>query len=112
MLYFCESCFKLAHKSEETNSHSKEKIDYYCPIDTKCSIHLTHPLDLFCIDEKGKLMIIIYCLVLCCSLCYYKNMHDGHKVLEITDEDSLKKENITLDNSKNEIETNIKKLEN
>ena len=53
--YFCDSCFKIAHKSEEKKSHSKEKIDYFCPIDTKCSIHKTHPMDLFCIDEKGKL---------------------------------------------------------
>ena len=53
--YFCDSCFKIAHKSEEKKSHSKEKIDYFCPIDTKCSIHKTHPMDLFCLDEKGKL---------------------------------------------------------
>ena len=51
---FCESCFKIAHKSEETKSHNKEKIDYFCPIDTKCPIHKTHPLDLFCIDEKSN----------------------------------------------------------
>ena len=54
MLYFCDSCFQIAHKSEETKSHTKEKIDYFCPIDTKCRIHKTHPLDLFCSDEKGK----------------------------------------------------------
>ena len=55
MLYFCESCFQIAHKSEAKKTHSKEKIDYFCPIETKCPIHKTHPMDLFCIDEKGKI---------------------------------------------------------
>ena len=39
-------------------------------------------------------------------------MHEGHKVLEIDDEDSLKKENLTIENSKNEIDINIQKLDN
>ena len=38
-------------------------------------------------------------------------MHDGHKVLEITDEEALKKENLTIDNSKDELDINIIKLE-
>jgi len=38
-------------------------------------------------------------------------MHDDHKVLEITDEEALKKENITIENTKNEFDVNIKKLE-
>ena len=59
MQYFCDSCFQIAHKNEETKFHTKGKIDYFCPIDTKCLIHKTHPLDLFCIDEKGKLHIFI-----------------------------------------------------
>ena len=39
-------------------------------------------------------------------------MHNDHKVLEITDEESLKKENITIDNIKNEFDININKLAN
>ena len=39
-------------------------------------------------------------------------MHDEHKVLEITDEESLKKENITIDIYKNDFNNDIKKLEN
>ena len=38
-------------------------------------------------------------------------MHDDHKVLEITDEEALKKENITIENTKNDFDVNIKKLE-
>ena len=37
-------------------------------------------------------------------------MHEGHKILEINDEESLTKENITIENSKNEIGNNIQKL--
>ena len=39
-------------------------------------------------------------------------MHNDHKVLEITDEESLKKENIIIDNIKNEFDININNLEN
>ena len=34
---------------------------------------------------------------LCCSICYFKNYHNGHKMIEINDEESLKKENITIE---------------
>ena len=57
MLYFCDSCFQIAHKKKEKNSHAKEKIDYFCPIDTKCSIHKIYPNGLFCVDEKSKIII-------------------------------------------------------
>ena len=32
-------------------------------------------------------------------MCYYLNLHQGHKVLLINDEESLKKENITIESS-------------
>ena len=54
MLYYCDSCFKIAHENGEKKSHNKEKIDYYCPIDIRCPIHKLYPNELFCIDEKGK----------------------------------------------------------
>ena len=60
MFYFCDSCFQIAHKSEETKSHNKEKIDYFCPIDTKCQFHNIYPNGLFCLDEKSNLNIIFY----------------------------------------------------
>ena len=55
MSYFCDTCFQIAHKSEETKSHKKEKIDYFCPIDVKCPIHKLYPNELFCTDEMSKL---------------------------------------------------------
>ena len=57
------------------------------------------------------LIFILLILVLCCSLCVVKNFHPDHKVLEITDEEALKKENLTIENTKNDFDTNVKKLE-
>jgi DNA repair exonuclease SbcCD ATPase subunit len=42
----------------------------------------------------------------------FKNPHQNHKILEITDEESLKKENISIENSNQEYDVNIKKLTN
>ena len=58
------------------------------------------------------LPFIILIKELCCSHCLYKNFHINHKILEIYDEESLKKENITIDNSKKEFKDNIQKLNN
>ncbi len=58
MSYFCDSCYKLTHDNEISKSHKKEKIDYYIPINLKCPVHKLHPLDLFCVDEKGKISFI------------------------------------------------------
>ena len=44
----------------------------------------------------------IYKIELCCSFCYFRNLHPGHKVLAICDEELLKKENITLESSTNQ----------
>ena len=52
--YFCDSCYKFIHDKQNNSLHTKEKIDYYVPIDTKCSHHPKIPITLFCIDEKGK----------------------------------------------------------
>ena len=34
-------------------------------------------------------------------MCHFKNLHNGHKLVELSDEEALKKENIDID-----IETN------
>jgi len=53
-IYFCESCFKLVHDKKKNSNHKKEKIDLFVPIDTMCPEHKRVPMNLFCIDEKGK----------------------------------------------------------
>ena len=61
-LYYCDSCYKMIHDKKENTNHKKEKIDYYLPIDLRCNEHQNVPLNLFCLDEKGNiiLFIIIY----------------------------------------------------
>jgi len=48
-------------------------------------------------------VIIIYIILnkyvnieFCCGLCFYYNLHNGHKVIPIEDEETLKKENISI----------------
>ena len=53
-MYFCDSCYKIAHEKIDDNKHKKEKIDYFNPIETKCQKHPKVPINLFCLDEKGK----------------------------------------------------------
>jgi len=53
-IYFCDSCFKQYHNNEEYKTHKKDKIDYYIPIDLKCPEHKLYPMELFCVNEKGK----------------------------------------------------------
>ncbi len=45
-------------------------------------------------------------------MCHFLNLHNGHKVLRIEDEESLKKENITIENSSQEFDGKINKLNN
>ena len=39
---------------------------------------------------------ILITIVLCCAYCFYMNLHKGHKVIPINDEETLKKENIII----------------
>ena len=55
--YYCDKCHQIAHKNDKNKNHTKEKIDYFLPIDLKCPEHYLVPMNLFCIDEKGKLII-------------------------------------------------------
>ena len=57
--YFCDACYKCVHDRKKNKDHKKEKIDLFIPIDTLCPEHKKIPMNLFCIDEKGKIIIII-----------------------------------------------------
>ena len=59
-MYLCDSCLKFIHDKKKNNQHKKEKIDYFTPIDLKCPKHPKDRLNLFCIDEKGKILFIFY----------------------------------------------------
>ena len=57
-------------------------------------------------------ILIYYNIELCCAYCLYQNLHKGHKVIPITDEETIKKENLDINNSTKEFEENTKKVEN
>ena len=44
-------------------------------------------------------------------MCCYKNNHFGHKILDINDEEELKKENISIEESSKDFDENKNKLE-
>ena len=94
--YFCNSCFQYVHEKKKNKDHKSEVIDPFIPIETKCFIHPNIPINLFCIDEKE----------LCCSLCQFLKPHDGHKLIFLNDEESLRKENITIESSANDYNKN------
>ena len=56
--YYCDSCYKLIHDKKSKETHKKEKIDNFVPIETKCPAHPNVPLNLFCVEEKGKKIFI------------------------------------------------------
>ena len=58
--YFCEQCYKFVHEKQKNINHKKESIDPFIPIDLKCPEHPEHSVCLFCTEEKGKIIIIIY----------------------------------------------------
>ena len=118
--YFCENCYKVIHNLQKYSNHNKENIDTFVPIDLKCPNHPLDRMNLFCIDEKGKFIYLFnYFLEICCSVCYYERLHDGHKILKLSDIEQLKKENIMIESTTkefNEISQNIiilkEKIEN
>ena len=58
--YFCDSCFKIIHEKKLKSQHKKEKIDFYVPLELKCPDHPKNGNNLFCLEEKGKIIKIIY----------------------------------------------------
>ena len=53
--YFCERCYKVIHDIKNDPKHKKENIDPFIPIDLKCPNHPQDRMNLFCINEKGKI---------------------------------------------------------
>lgn len=52
---------------------------------------------------------------MCCSLCHFENHHKNHKLIQLSDIDSLQKENISLDSitkDSKEISQKINELKN
>ena len=50
-----------------------------------------------------KVNIILFILiVLCCTCCHFENLHKNHKLIKISDKETLEKENIKIESSINE----------
>ena len=49
---------------------------------------------------------------MCCLYCHFKNLHSGHKILEISDIEALQKENITIESSTKEFSEIVEKIKN
>ena len=76
--------------------------------------------------KKVRDLLLYNYIVLCCAYCYYLNLHNGHKVIPIEDEETLKKENFNINdyikdfdesnknaiNIKEKIENEIQKIMN
>ena len=56
--YFCHNCYKIIHDIKKNPIHKKEDIDAFVQIDLKCQKHPKDRIYLFCVDEKGKPIII------------------------------------------------------
>ena len=56
--YYCEACFKIIHYTKLKSQHKKENIDPYVPFDLKCPNHPQIANNLFCTNEKGKIIYI------------------------------------------------------
>ena len=53
--YFCEKCYKLIHDQKKNkDGHKKVQLDPFVPFDLKCPNHPIIPIELFCLEEKGK----------------------------------------------------------
>ena len=55
--YYCENCYKIIHDLKKNSQHQKELLDPFIPIEINCPKHPKYPLELFCNDEKGKIII-------------------------------------------------------
>ena len=55
IMYFCDECYKYVLNKKLNSQHKKEKIDFFVPIDTKCPEHPKVILNIFCVNEKGKI---------------------------------------------------------
>jgi len=68
-IYFCDSCFKFIHDKIKNDEHKKDIIDPFIQIDTKCPDHPKNIINLFCVEEKGKIKLFnFYNRTLLCIL--------------------------------------------
>ena len=99
--YFCDNCFKIIHDLKKDKEHKKENLDIFVPIELKCQKHFPNLNNLFCLDEKE----------ICCAMCHFKNLHFGHNLVEISNKEDLKTENLSIENEMNNFNDITKKMQ-
>ena len=62
LFYLCDSCSKYLHGKKVNASHKKDDIDPFISIDIKCPDHPKMPMNIFCLDDKGKINIYKFLL--------------------------------------------------
>ena len=72
---YCGECSKLVHGIKSKKGHKTEGIPEGVVVNAMCPIHSDSPLKMFCVDE-GKL---------CCFLCEKEKLHQGHKLVKVSD---------------------------
>ena len=55
-MYLCDNCYKFIHEKKANIDHKKENIDLFVPIEIKCQKHPEDRINLFCLDDKGKII--------------------------------------------------------
>lgn len=70
---YCDECNMLVHKKGSKKGHHTENIPEGITIETMCPLHVDIPLKMFCLDE----------IKLCCGTCKVKDLHKGHKVVDL-----------------------------
>lgn len=71
---YCSECNEYIHKRETKRGHKTEGIPQGMMVDAVCPHHKTD-LKLFCVDD----------MELCCFECTSKKLHEGHKVVELSE---------------------------
>ena len=112
--YFCDSCYKFIHDKQNNSLHKRKKQIIMFQQTQNAQITPKFLLLYFVLMKKVNKFYFINNLLsnieLCCPQCYYLNIHSGHKVLQIVDEELIKKEDITLDSSLKGFNEDIKKI--
>ena len=57
--YYCEDCFSKIHNKKKSVKHKYEKINLILPIEINCSKHQNYQITSFCLDDKGKNILLI-----------------------------------------------------
>ena len=56
----CDNCFDFIHEKNANSKHKKENIVPFISFDLKCPDHPKIPMNLFCKEEKSKIIYLMF----------------------------------------------------